>query len=208
MQNDATSGPRLIRPVLTALVAVSVTAAGAQGTSTKDALSGRGGYVQPLQQVIRVERARGPVFVSVPVAYVFGLGGGSDRDLTYCSPSVRTVNSSNAPIEELVLGIDFQTRAGADAGSAVARFDNIKIGRQETQYFYQLSVNSCRGLLGDVSIVRCTYTSGEDCARDVQVIEHGTIPLRVKASAPAEARPAPQTPPASNGRSAATVPAR
>lgn len=159
-------------------LATSSTGVHAAG-EVKEALIGRGGVVQPLQQVIRVERARGPVFVTVPVAYVFGLSGGN-QDLTYCSPSIRTVNSSNAPIEELVVGIDFQTKAGQDAGSAVARFDGIKIGNQDTQYFYQLSVNNCRGLQGQVSVVRCTYASGEDCARDVRAIQHGTIPLKMK----------------------------
>lgn len=144
----------------------------------KDSLTGHGGVPQPLQQVIRVERARGPVFVTIPVAYVFGLGG--DRSPTYCSPSIRTDNSSNAPIEELIVGIDFRTKTGQDVGSAVARFENIKIGRQDTQYFYQLSVNDCRGLDGQVSIVRCVYASGEDCVRDVQVVGHGIIPLHMK----------------------------
>lgn len=144
----------------------------------KEYLTGRGGLAQPLQQVIRVERARGPVFVTVPVAYVFGLGG--DRSPSYCSPSIRAVNSSNAAIEELVVGIDFKTRAGQEAGSAIGHFDNIKIGRQETQYFYQLSVGNCNGLVGTLSVVRCVYASGEDCVRDVQVVEYGTIPLRLK----------------------------
>jgi hypothetical protein len=164
--------------LLVGVVAWGVSAQVAAG-EIKEALIGRSGVVQPLQQVIRVERARGPVFVSVPVAYVFGLSGG-DRDSAYCSPSIRIVNSSNAPIEELVVGIDFQTKAAQDAGSAVARFDSIKIGHQDTQYFYQLSVNNCRGLLGQVSVVRCTYASGEDCERDVRVIEYGTIPLHMK----------------------------
>lgn len=180
MQTD--SGYRLLLArAFLLLCGVAAWSAGAQVAAgeIKEALVGRSGVVQPLQQVIRVERARGPVFVTVPVAYVFGLSGG-DRELTYCSPSIQTVNSSNAPIEELIVGIDFQTEAGQNAGSAVARFYSIKIGHEDTQYFYQLSVNNCRGLLGQVSVVRCTYASGEDCARDVRVIEHGTIPLQMK----------------------------
>lgn len=145
----------------------------------KEHLTGHGGLAQPLQRVIRVERARGPIFVMIPVAYVFGLVDNSTK-ATYCSPSIRAVNSSNAPIEELVFGIDFKTRAGQEAGSAIVRFDNIKIGRQDTQYFYQLSVSNCHGLEGRVSVVRCTYTSGEECVEDVKVVEHGTIPLRPK----------------------------
>jgi hypothetical protein len=208
MQKDAKGRSRpAARFALLACALAAVAAPAA--ADTKDALTGRGGYIQPLQQVIRVERARGPVYLTVPVAYVFGLGGGTDRDLTYCSPSVRMVNSSNAPIEELVVGIDFQTKAGADAGSAMARFDNVKIGRQDTQYFYQLAVNNCRGLHGEVSVVRCVYTSGEDCARDVQVIDQGTIPLRLKAAAAApQAGAAPQSRPASSGPRQAAVPAR
>lgn len=163
---------------LTSLLLLASLPAAEALAGAKEYLTGRGGLAQPLQQVIRVERARGPVYVTVPVAYVFGLGG--DRSPSYCSPSIRAVNSSNAAIEELVVGIDFRTRAGQEAGSAVGHFDGIKIGRQETQYFYQLSVGNCNGLVGTLSVVRCVYASGEDCARDVQVVEYGTIPLRMK----------------------------
>ncbi|MDX9707134.1 MAG: hypothetical protein RBT86_06090 [Azospira sp.] len=159
-------------------VLVAGLATGEAFADAKEHLSGHGGLAQPLQRVIRVERARGPVFVMIPVAYVFGLVDNPKG--TYCSPSIRAVNSSNAPIEELVFGIDFKTRAGQEAGSAIVRFDNIKIGRQDTQYFYQLSVSNCHGLEGQVSVVRCTYTSGEECVDDVRVVEHGTIPLRPK----------------------------
>lgn len=178
--------PREMKPIWTRalcalLLVLSLPVSNALA-GAKEYLTGRGGLAQPLQQVIRVERARGPVYVTVPVAYVFGLGG--DRSPSYCSPSIRTVNSSNAAIEELVVGIDFKTRAGQDAGSAIGHFENIKIGRQETQYFYQLSVGNCNGLVGSLSVVRCVYASGEDCARDVQVVEYGTIPLRLKSPSP------------------------
>lgn len=163
---------------LGALVLATALSAGDALADAKEHLSGHGGLAQPLQRVIRVERVRGPVLIMIPVAYVFGLADTPNG--TYCSPSIRAVNSSNAPIEELVFGIDFKTRAGQEAGSAIVRFDNIKIGHQDTQYFYQLSVNNCRGLEGQVSVVRCTYTSGEECERDIKVVEHGTIPLRPK----------------------------
>ena len=163
---------------LGALVLATGLFAGEACADAKEQLSGHGGLAQPLQRVIRVERIRGPVLIMIPVAYVFGLTDTPNG--TYCSPSIRAVNSSNAPIEELVFGIDFKTRSGQEAGSAIVRFDNLKIGRQDTQYFYQLSVNSCHGLKGQVSVVRCTYTSGEDCDRDIKVVEHGTIPLHSK----------------------------
>lgn len=143
----------------------------------KDELSGQGGMPVPLQQVIRKERPRGPIFIAVPVAYVFGLGG--DRSPTYCSPSIRATNSSNANIEELIVGIDFHTKT-TSAGGSVSRYANIKIGAQDTHYFYQLTVADCRGLEGVASVLRCVYASGEDCTADVKTIEYGTIPLRMK----------------------------
>lgn len=147
--------------------------AGAQADA-KDQLTGYGGIPVPLQKVIRKERACGPVFVAIPVAYVFGLGTGHSP--FYCSPSIRATNSSNAPIEELVFGIDFHGKNGA-AGASVTRLANIKVGDQRTHYFYQLTVADCRGLEGRMKVLRCVYSTGEDCVSDVQAVAYGAIPL-------------------------------
>lgn len=143
----------------------------------KSELVGQGGVPVPLQRVVTVERPRGPIFIAIPAANVYGLSGKVSP--SYCSPTVRATNSSNAPIEELVVGINFYTQAGA-AGGSISRFANIKVGDQEAHYFYQLTVPDCRGIEGRVEIVRCKYSTGEDCLQDVQVLSYGTIPLRMK----------------------------
>ncbi len=143
----------------------------------KDQLTGHGGIPVPLQQVIRKERKRGPVFIAIPVAYVFGLGTGHSP--AYCSPSIRATNSSNAPIEEVIFGIEFHTKSGP-AGGSVTRLAGIKVGQQDTHYFYQLTVADCRGLDGVVTVLRCVYSTGESCLADVQAVAYGAVPLRMK----------------------------
>lgn len=125
----------------------------------------------------RENRPKGPVFVAVPVAFVYGIGGGNR---VYCSPSIRAANSSNAVVEELIIGIDYLTEAGKPAGRTVTHYADIKVRRQDTHFFYQLDVSECTGLLGQVSVVRCVYATGEDCSSDVQAIGFGAIPLRLK----------------------------
>lgn len=144
---------------------------------TKERLTGQGGIALPLQQVIRQERSRGPVFVAVPTAYVYGFG--SERSPAYCSPSIRVDNSSNRSIDELIVGIEYQTKAGQAAGASITRYNKIKIGQQDTQHFYQLAVTDCKGLEGKLTVVRCVYSSGEDCSRDIQPISFGAIPLHM-----------------------------
>lgn len=144
---------------------------------TKDLLSEKNGTTPTLQQVIRSDRPRGPVYVAIPIAYVFGLGG--DRSPIYCSPSIRATNSSNMTVEELIVGIDYQTKDGRAVGTTVTRYDKIKIDRQDTHYFYQLSVSDCKGLDGKVTILRCVYSSGDDCSHDVQTVGFGAIPLHL-----------------------------
>jgi hypothetical protein len=145
------------------------------------AFAGEGTNEQDLNKyggtVIR-ERSRGPIMVSVPVAYVFGLG--SDRSPLYCSPSVRAANASNAVIEELIIGIIYQTASGRSAGSSTSRFSNIKIKRLDSHFFNQLETTHCSGLEGEVTVVRCVYSTGEDCSSDVQTIGFGAIPLRLR----------------------------
>lgn len=130
-----------------------------------------------LQEVLSKERPPGPVFIAVPVAYVFGLGG--DRSPAYCSPSIRVTNSAKLPVDELIVGIDYQTKDGRAAGATVTRYGKIKLDHQDTHYFYQLPVNDCRGIEGKVTVVRCIYSSGENCSGDVQAIGFGAIPLHM-----------------------------
>ena len=134
-------------------------------------------YAPSLQEQIAKEKSRGPIFVAIPVAYRYGIGGENE---TYCSPSIRATNSSNATVEELIVGIQYLTTAGKPAGETVTRYADIKVHRQDTHFFYQLSVPECRGLEGHVSVVRCVYSTGEDCSAAVQAIGFGTIPLRLK----------------------------
>ena len=129
------------------------------------------------KQLIR-ERIKGPVLISVPVAYVFGLGG--DRSPLYCSPSVRASNGSNSVIEELIVGITYLNAVGARTGSSVSRFTNIKVKRIESHFFNQLETSKCSGLKGELNVVRCVYSNGEDCSPDVQAIGYGAIPLQLK----------------------------
>ncbi len=145
---------------------------------SRGALFEEKGHSIALQQAKSVDRPRGPLFVTIPSAYVFGLGG--DRGTTYCSPSVRTTNSSNALVDELVLGIEYRTLAGQAVGRSISRFNNLKIQQQDSHHFYQLEINNCKGLEGVLSVLRCKYVNGEDCTGDVQAISYGTIPLYIK----------------------------
>ena len=146
--------------------------------AAKDELTDKEGKAVALQEVIYKERSRGPIMVSVPVAYVFGLGW--ERSPLYCSPSVRASNASNAVIDELILGIDYKTANEGQVGSSVSRFTNIKIKRIESHFFNQLNTGQCMGLRGTLSVVRCMYATGEDCSKDVQAVGFGAIPLRLK----------------------------
>ena len=148
----------------------------------KELLTGQGGNAVPLQQIIRTERARGPIFIAAPSATVYGTG--TDRSAYYCSPSVRAANASNYTIDELVVGITYSTDKGQSVGSTITYFNNIKVGRDDTDYFYQLSTPDCRGLTGEVTILRCVYSSGEDCVAQASVTPFGAIPLRMKPRQP------------------------
>lgn len=163
-------------PLVVAVLLFSVTNVAL--AAYKELLTGQGGVSVPLQQVVRTERVRGPVSISVPVAYVFGIG--SDRSAYYCSPSIRAANSSNYPIEELIVGIAYTNDRGQPAGSSITHYANIKVGRDDTHYFYQLATQDCRGLTGEVTILRCMYSTGEDCMQQTLVSPFGAIPLRMK----------------------------
>ena len=149
----------------------------ARAAAPKDNLADQAETPTASQERLRKERPRGPVFVAIPIAFVYGIGGGSP---VYCSPSIRATNSSNAVIEELIVGIDYLTEAGKPAGATITRYADLKVRRQDTHFFYQLTVSECRGIAGQVSVVRCVYSTGEDCSSDVQAIGFGAIPLRLK----------------------------
>ena len=144
---------------------------------TKNELADEAANPPTLQELLTKKRSKGPIFVAIPIAYRYGIGG---VDESYCSPSIRATNSSNAVIEELIIGIDYVTTAGKAAGATITRYASIKVGRQDTHFFYQLAVSDCKGVLGYVSIVRCVYSTGEDCSSEVQAVSFGTIPLRLK----------------------------
>ena len=130
-----------------------------------------------LQESIRKKRAPGAIFVAIPVAYRYGI---HDQGNLYCSPSIRATNSSNADIEELIIGIDYVGGAGEWAGATITRYSDIKVRRQDTHYFYQLTVTECKNIVGEVSVIRCVFTSGEDCSSLVKAINFGAVPLRMK----------------------------
>ena len=142
---------------------------------TNPQLSNQVDEKRSLLSITKAKRGRGPLFVEIPVAYVFGLG--TPGSVNYCSPSVRASNSSNIAVEELVIGIEY-SKAGIAAGSTISRFRSIKVQQASTRYFYQLPVTDCFGLKGQASVVRCVYTGGEDCTKDVQIIGYGLIPLQ------------------------------
>lgn len=132
----------------------------------------------PLHRVQRNERLPGSIFIAVPVAHVFGTGG--DRSPLYCSPSVSATNSSSKAIAELIVGIDFQSKAGQSAGASMARFTDIRVGQETVHSFYRLPGGNCVGLEGQMEVIRCAYVSGEDCSKDVKPLSQGAIPLRIK----------------------------
>lgn len=145
----------------------------------KDQLTDEHGAPVPIQEVLKRERKRGPIVMAIPLAFVFGMEG----KRPYCSPQIRADNASNAVIQELMVGIEFFTTRGTSAGSSLTRYSNIKVQAQDTHYFYQLTVETCDGLEGEVTVERCIYANGDDCKSDVRAVHFGVIPLRMKARA-------------------------
>ena len=135
--------------------------------------------VPALQQVINRERQRGPLYASIPIAYVFGMGG--ERSPKYCSPSVRIANTSNAPIDEILLGVEYRSiSSGKIVASSLTRITNVKIKTQDSQFYHHLGISDCNGLEGILTVVHCKYSTGDDCTRDVLAVNFGAIPLRLK----------------------------
>lgn len=132
---------------------------------------------QPLQELIRKKRAKGLIYVTIPQARVYGEGSGYRA---YCSPQIRAINASHKTVEEMIAGIRYKSPEGKGVGSTVTRFHRVKVGKQETHYFYStINANNCNGLTGDLEIVRCVYESGEDCTEDVRAVVYGAVPLQV-----------------------------
>lgn len=132
---------------------------------------------QPLQELVRHKRPPGQIHVTIPQARVFGDG---NPYRPYCSPQIRAINSSNKTVEELVVGIHYYGRENKDVGSTVTRFFRIKVGQDETHYFYSsVGINYCDGLTGDLEVIRCVYDNGEACVNDVRTVLYGAIPLRI-----------------------------
>ncbi|HEY0844892.1 MAG TPA: hypothetical protein VGE12_05965 [Noviherbaspirillum sp.] len=132
---------------------------------------------KPLQELIKRTRAKGKVFLAIPQALMYGEGTGQRP---YCSPQIRATNSSHLTVEELIVGIRYKGAGGKNAGTSVTRFFRVKVGKQETHYFYStITAPNCKGLTGEVEIVRCVYDSGDDCSGDVYTVEYGAIPLRI-----------------------------
>lgn len=132
---------------------------------------------KPLQELIRRERPKGEIFVAIPQAMMYGEGPGQRP---YCSPQIRATNSSNRTVEELIVGVHYKTAGGKSGGTSVTRFFRVKVGKQETHFFYStITAPNCNGLTGDVEIIRCVYDSGENCTGDVHPVEYGAVPLRM-----------------------------
>lgn len=132
---------------------------------------------QPLQELVRKKRARGLLYVTIPQARVYGEGSGYRA---YCSPQIRAINSSHKTIEEMMVGIRYRGPNGKDVGSTVTRFFRVKVGRQETHYFYStINADNCHGLTGEMEVVRCVYENGIDCTDDVRTVAYGAVPLQI-----------------------------
>lgn len=130
---------------------------------------------QPLQELVLKKRVRGQIYVTIPQARVFGVGG---PYRAYCSPQIRAINSSHKTIEELVTGVAYTGRDNKSVGSTVTRFFRVKVGKDETHYFYSsINADYCEGLTGKMQVVRCVYENGMDCTEDVRVLPYGAIPL-------------------------------
>ena len=173
MQQQFVHARRLLRNVLTVLLC------GPLGCLAAGVSLGHSDKVekQPLQELVRIKRAKGNVFVEIPQALIFGLD--SPRSQAYCSPQIRATNSSNKTVEELIVGIRYKDLESKVVGSTVTRFFLVKVGNQDTHYFYSsLSAKYCGGLTGEVEITRCVYEDGIDCSPDVRASAYGAIPLR------------------------------
>ena len=164
--------------VLVLILSNSVAAAAEKNQPAKvEKPSGLATGARSLQEkeTFRKKRPRGPIVVAIPLAYRYGTEAGN----YYCSPSIRVTNSSNSPVEEIVIGIAYQQRPGRGVGQTITRLVDIDVHRQVTHFFYQLDTDNCFGVSGEVTVVRCVYADGEECASEVQATAFGTVPLKL-----------------------------
>jgi len=135
---------------------------------------------QALQELVRIKRPRGVIYVAIPQALIFGLNNAQNKP--YCSPQVHATNSSHKTVEELIVGIRYKEdgdKQGKSLGSTITRFFLIKIGSQDTHFYNAIHASRCEGLIGELEITRCVYEDGTDCSADVQPVAYGSIPLKI-----------------------------
>lgn len=169
---------RVSRALLALLLATLLPAGGAQeagyqlGTSASVA-------AQPLQELIKKRRPKGPIYIALPRALVMVREGANRRPR--CAPQVLVTNSSNQTIEELVAGIRYtktDAKAAHNAGSTLARFHLLRVGKEELHYLADaLEVDDCANLSAEVEILHCAYDSGAACNDDVRAVAYGAIPM-------------------------------
>jgi hypothetical protein len=132
---------------------------------------------RPLQELIQKKREKGLVYVTIPQARVYGEGSGFRA---YCSPQIRAINASHKTVEEMLAGIRYKSPSGKYVGSTITRFFRVKVGKEETHYFYStINADNCEGLTGELEVLRCVYDNGLDCTNDVRSVEYGAVPIQI-----------------------------
>lgn len=130
---------------------------------------------RPLQELVRKKREKGLIYVTIPQAREYGEGSGYRA---YCSPQIRAINTSYKTVQDMIVGIRYKSSNKKDVGSTVTRFSKVKVGKQETHYFYStIDAGNCHGLTGELEIIRCVYDNGEGCADDVRTVAYGAVPM-------------------------------
>lgn len=134
---------------------------------------------EPLQELLNARRPKGPVYLSIPRA--FGIATAQSGGNAACVPQILATNTSNQTLELLMVGIRYRKPNGQEAGSALLRFDIVKVGKEELNRFTNpVAVHACAGVTADVEILRCTYDTGDSCLHDVKAVGYGAIPLTLK----------------------------
>ncbi|MDK2124402.1 hypothetical protein [Parachitinimonas caeni] len=134
----------------------------------------------PLQSALRRKRPRGPIFIAIGSVLLFGVPHATGAP-QYCSPQFRVVNFSNTAIREIAFTTNF-TGQGSDkiVGSTVTNFNGVPVRGSVFRYFYQLDTANCSGLKGEVEILYCKYSNGDDCSGDIHPVHGGGVPLKRK----------------------------
>ncbi|TCW87402.1 hypothetical protein C5O80_05690 [Burkholderia sp. SRS-46] len=168
---------------LTAWAALAVGLAGAPVAVAQDDINPLGtvAYVpnEPLQELLKARRPKGPIFLSIPRAFAITPAGPGAK--IACVPQILATNASNETLGLLMVGIRYRKPDGKEAGSTLSRFDFVKIGKEEINRFANpLAADACTGITGSVEVIRCTYDTGDSCLHDVTAIGFGAIPLKIK----------------------------